>query len=117
MPRAPRQCPATGCTERIVGRRYCEQHTRERQWTSASRPYGTPSRTGTTTWRRIRQQAIARDGNRCTQCGADGRHVPLVCDHIVPVSQGGHDTLANARMLCEACHRPKTQAEARAGRG
>lgn len=72
-------------------------------------------RTSTHGWRRLRQTVIQRDGNRCSQCGADGHHHRLDLDHIVPVSQGGTDTLANVRLLCRPCHTPKTQAEARAG--
>lgn len=33
-------------------------------------------------------------------------------DHVVPVCEGGHDTLANARTLCTPCHK-KTTAEMR----
>lgn len=72
-------------------------------------------RTSSTSWRRLRRAVIIRDGNRCTQCGADGRQVRLDLDHRLNVARGGTDTLDNARLLCRPCHQPKTQAEARAG--
>ncbi len=72
-------------------------------------------RTSTIAWRRLRAAAIRRDGNHCSQCGADGRQVRLDLDHIINVKRGGQDTLDNARLLCRPCHQPKTQAEARAG--
>lgn len=74
------------------------------------------SRTSTPAWRTIRRQALIRDGNQCTQCGADGRTTRLECDHIIPVAEGGTDTLDNARMLCLDCHAPKTRAETARGR-
>ncbi|UQE75802.1 HNH endonuclease [Gordonia sp. PP30] len=74
------------------------------------------SRTSTPAWRKIRRQAIIRDGNACTRCGADGRQVQLFCDHIIPVAEGGTDTLDNATMLCGPCHQPKTRSEAARGR-
>lgn len=116
MPRAPRQCPIEGCDQLIVNVRYCDRHRRERAWTSANRPAGTPSRTSTPSWRKIARAARIRDGNRCVQCGADGRIVRLECDHILNVAAGGTDSLANAQMLCVPCHRTKTQREANAGR-
>lgn len=77
---------------------------------------GGTSRTSTPQWRKIRAQCIARDGNRCSRCGADGAEVPLECDHIVNVARGGTDTLDNAAMLCQPCHKLKTNAEAAEGR-
>ncbi|WOC12583.1 HNH endonuclease [Gordonia sp. MP11Mi] len=74
------------------------------------------SRTSTPAWRAIRKQVIARDGNRCVDCGVHGDDVRLECDHIVPVAEGGTDTLENARMLCTTCHAVKTRAESNRGR-
>ncbi|MGC5246426.1 HNH endonuclease [Gordonia sp. DT219] len=72
-------------------------------------------RTTSTSWRKVRAAVIRRDGNRCTQCGADGRRVRLDVDHIVNVKRGGTDDLENLRALCRTCHQAKTQSEARAG--
>ncbi|MGK2382442.1 HNH endonuclease [Gordonia tangerina] len=76
---------------------------------------GGASRTSSPQWRKIRRRLIAED-NRCALCGADGREVLLEADHIVPVAQGGDDSLGNARLLCQPCHRPKTAREAAYGR-
>ncbi|MCA4996271.1 HNH endonuclease [Tsukamurella tyrosinosolvens] len=78
-------------------------------------PNGGDSRTSTPQWRRIRTQCIARDGNQCSRCGADGTYTPLECDHIINVARGGTDTLDNATMLCGPCHATKTRDESVAG--
>ena len=49
----------------------------------------------------------------CTTCHATQR---LELDHIVPLSQGGTDTLDNAQWLCHRCHARKTGRESAAGR-
>lgn len=117
MPRAPKKCGHTDCETRVVGAPYCPRHRTQRQWATAGQPHTGTSRTSTAQWKRIRSQARTRDGNRCVQCGADGRTTQLFCDHITPVAEGGTDTLSNAQMLCKSCHDPKTQAEAQRGRG
>lgn len=53
---------------------------------------------------------LARDGHRCTSCGAPcphPRHHPV--DHIVPKHLGGTDALANLRTLCAPEHELKTK--------
>ena len=68
-------------------------------------------------WASVRATVIRRSGRRCEvvengiPCGCVGHEV----DHVVPVAEGGTDTLANARMICPSHHKPKTQAEARRG--
>lgn len=37
-------------------------------------------------------------------------------DHVIPLSQGGSDSLDNRRGACRQCHRIKSQREAAAGR-
>jgi len=74
------------------------------------------SRTSTPQWKRLRRTAIRVFGNECARCGADGADVRLELDHIIPVAEGGTDTLDNAQLLCGPCHQPKTQAEAACGR-
>jgi 5-methylcytosine-specific restriction endonuclease McrA len=49
-------------------------------------------------------QVKQRAGYRCEQCGSYDR---VVADHVLPLSQGGADTLANGRALCQTCHREK----------
>ena len=52
----------------------------------------------------LRQQVCERAGQRCEYCLTSRRVIgmPLVVDHIVPKSLGGHDRLDN---LCAACYR------------
>lgn len=41
-------------------------------------------------------------GHRCVHCGRDDS--PLTRDHIVPVSKGGSDFIANIQPLCRVCN-------------
>ncbi|PJE24742.1 MAG: HNH endonuclease [Mycobacterium sp.] len=76
---------------------------------------GGDSRTSTPAWRRVRRQARTDLEYQCAGCGADGQDVRLELDHVVPAAEGGADDIDNAQWLCEACHKPKTQAEAKRG--
>jgi 5-methylcytosine-specific restriction endonuclease McrA len=46
----------------------------------------------------------ARDGGRCRKCGSSEK---LHFDHVIPVSKGGANTVANIQLLCGACNRAK----------
>lgn len=46
----------------------------------------------------------AHYGNRCLRCG---QALPLTPDHIVPVSQGGSNTIDNIQPLCHLCNSQK----------
>ena len=46
----------------------------------------------------------ARDGGRCRQCGSTQQ---LHFDHVIPISRGGANTVANIQLLCGACNRVK----------
>lgn len=46
----------------------------------------------------------ARDGGRCRQCGSVQQ---LHFDHVIPVSRGGANTVANIQLLCGPCNRAK----------
>lgn len=77
---------------------------------------------GGSRWERLRRACFLRDGYLCRRCGAlciegdtDHGHRPH-CDHILPKSQGGKDTLSNVQTLCGACHSGKTGRE-RKGKG
>ncbi len=45
-----------------------------------------------------------RDQGKCVRCGSREN---LEYDHIIPVSQGGSNTVRNIELLCEKCNRSK----------
>ena len=48
-----------------------------------------------------RETVLSRDKYRCVKCG--GREC-LTVDHIVPLSLGGSNLLANLQTLCQPCN-------------
>lgn len=52
-------------------------------------------------WNTFRQEALTRDGRRCTQCGS-GKSLEV--HHIVPIHAGGTNELGNLTTLCHRCH-------------
>jgi HNH endonuclease len=46
----------------------------------------------------------ARDGGRCRQCGSTHN---LHFDHVIPLSRGGSNSVANIQLLCGVCNRAK----------
>lgn len=48
-----------------------------------------------------RRRLIARLGERCQNCGAEG---PVQAHHVVPVKNGGSNDESNLRLLCRPCH-------------
>ena len=52
----------------------------------------------------VRAVVWARDGGRCTACGAT---TELQFDHVIPLSLGGSSTEANVQLLCGPCNRAK----------
>lgn len=72
-------------------------------------------------WQRMRERVFESDGFLCRVCRAKGRLEPVelhgsragVCDHIVPMSQGGGDHIDNLQTLCQACDKVKTYGESR----
>lgn len=60
-------------------------------------------------WRRLRAAVFRRDGGLCRECLRQGRVAPgTEVDHVVPLSEGGGNDLANLQLLCRECHRRKT---------
>lgn len=47
---------------------------------------------------------LQRDGFRCRYCGATPDHTGLHVDHVVPISEGGPDTLDNMVASCADCN-------------
>lgn len=75
------------------------------------------NRTATGKWKRLRREVIAEaQDNGVTHCPICRTWLdyerslqwnsPEV-DHILPASQGGPDTKANAQVLCQTCNRRK----------
>lgn len=52
----------------------------------------------------VKIAVAARDGGRCRKCGSSEK---LHFDHVIPVSRGGANTVANIQLLCGACNRAK----------
>lgn len=55
----------------------------------------------------VRRAALAQY-LMCNHCGIN---MSTEVDHIIPVFEGGDDTVFNAQGLCRECHMIKTQAE------
>lgn len=51
------------------------------------------------------QAKVAAYGHRCAYCGA--RHKRLIKEHVVPVSAGGTNDLANLVPACQSCNARK----------
>jgi 5-methylcytosine-specific restriction enzyme A len=69
-------------------------------------------------WRALVRALKAERGNYCVRCGAGGRGVRIIADHINEVKDGGAELdPANVQMLCMACHGKKTAQARRARRG
>ncbi|WP_136032472.1 HNH endonuclease signature motif containing protein [Microbacterium sp. PF5] len=109
MPRAPRQCPSSGCDNRITTTRYCEEHT-VHHWTGRSHATGTEH----AQWRKT---VLARAKGTCEIRGPRCTHRATDADHRVPVAEGGarYDP-DNGQAACTPCHKAKTQQEAARGR-
>ena len=75
-------------------------------------------------WLSIRQQVLLRDNYTCVMCGLVS--MANECDHIIPLEQGGSNSMHNLQTLCawvdehgvkRGCHAAKTASEQRARRG
>lgn len=83
-------------------------------WTRSTRQQ--PSRTATSEWKRIRQQATTELDYRCQHANQGRCAGPLELDHIRNHKSGGTNTLDNLQWLCHTHHTAKTQREAAATR-
>ena len=63
-----------------------------------------------------RERIRLRDEGLCQAC-LDRNVVTLgtQVDHVIPLHQGGPDTDANKRLLCEECHAEKTREDYNSG--
>jgi len=72
-------------------------------------------------WQRTREYIFHRDNFLCQICKSKGvltsveLHGPYhgVCDHIIPLSQGGDDKIENLQTICQSCDKEKTASESR----
>jgi hypothetical protein len=55
----------------------------------------------------VRAQVLNRDRHTCYYCGARGSNVRFHMDHVVPVSWGGTNDLANLVTACSRCNLKK----------
>lgn len=75
------------------------------------------SRTGTSTWKRVRAKAISkakRNGvTHCRHCGVELNYdmglLPesAEVDHLIPHSMGGKDHVDNTEVICRLCNQSK----------
>jgi len=73
-------------------------------------------------WQRTREFIFTRDRFLCQICLAKGvltsveLHGPNhgVCDHIVPIAEGGGNNHDNLQTICQCCDKEKTAKESRA---
>lgn len=77
------------------------RHTPEEQDRQARRALNT----GSTRWRRLRAQVLARDLYQCRRCGQHGNQV----DHVD--GDASRNDLDNLQVLCASCHSRKTAIE------
>lgn len=75
------------------------------------------SRTGTSTWKKVRKRALhlaqAQGITNCPFCRCHLDYAVSLTpssaevDHIVPHSKGGQDVLANTRICCRNCNQSR----------
>lgn len=56
-------------------------------------------------WASLRSTVFLRDNYTCSYCESTGGR--LECDHKIPVSRGGSDSLDNLTTACRDCNRAK----------
>ena len=58
--------------------------------------------------KRTRFEVFKRDSFRCQYCGRSSPDVILEVDHVVPVAEGGDNSLLNLITACRDCNRGKS---------
>ncbi len=76
-------------------------------------------------YEKIRPRIFKRDNYLCQICLRNGLLTPVelsgpncgICDHIVPLAEGGTDDDDNLQIICKQCDKEKTHQESMRGRG
>ena len=94
------------------GAPYCSEHTLSEQ---ERRLLAQPWRVGYSDpmYARNRPLVFKRDGGRCVRCGFDVSPRAYICDHIIPLSEGGTSAIENLQTLCRSCSKRKTRNDRR----
>lgn len=86
-----------------------------RGWQGAS-----PNRIRGSKWMKIRAMVLAEEPicRSCIRVGAITKDsISTICDHIVPLSEGGREVRSNWQGMCGTCHDRKTAAESARAQG
>lgn len=68
-----------------------------------ARYYGASGRFTRPEWKSL----CEKYDNRCLCCGKSEPEISLTVDHVIPLSQGGANTIENIQPLCWQCNRQK----------
>jgi 5-methylcytosine-specific restriction endonuclease McrA len=106
---------------REIGRKSRERHAEERN--AYQREYGKANRDKLTLFTNVRRarklaaegshtdsewQALKTHyGNKCLCCGKSEPEIKLTRDHVIPLTQGGTDSIDNVQPLCARCNSKK----------
>lgn len=71
-----------------------------------------PNRIRGLTWHNLRRRVLQEEPT-CCRCPEPS----TICDHIVPLFEGGTDDRANLQGMCAPCHKDKTAAESARSQG
>lgn len=64
---------------------------------------------------RLRMELWAKNNGCCAKCGRVIVLTEMIRDHIVPLEEGGTDTVENTQPLCHPCSDEKTKHESQRG--
>jgi 5-methylcytosine-specific restriction protein A len=114
--RIPTRCSHPDCPATVRGQRFCDQHrgtasrwSDQRRGTAAERGYDHD-------WAQVADERRRLDDHLCQPCLNEQRlTASRTVDHIVPVHVRPDWRLEinNTQVLCDGCHRAKTNADTR----
>lgn len=101
--RSSRKCSLDGCEQPHLAKDFCKSH----YGTLITSPQRRALKRGSKSRLKPKQwlMKVKEYDNRCAYCGAQSDK--LTQDHIIPLSKGGHHTLANVVPACWSCNRLK----------